>query len=74
MFDWEWKSGGIEKMSLYKFTHIPLLKNNVILKQKCYKQPQKNAINQIYQPKKKKLHLVKSKKEKKKQNKALSHP
>ena len=53
MFDWEWKSGGIEKMSLYKFTHIPLLKNNVILKQKCYKQPQKNAINQIYQPKKK---------------------
>ena len=41
-------------MSLYKFTHIPLLKNNVILKQKCYKQPQKNAINQIYQPKKKK--------------------
>ena len=65
-------------MSLNKFTHIPLLKNNVILKQKCYKQPQKNAINQIYQPKKKKkkkkLHLVKTKKENKKQNKALSHP
>ena len=74
MFDWEWKSGGIKKMSLYKFTHIPLLKNNVILKQKCYKQPQKNAINQIYQPKKKKMYLIKPKKRKEKQNKAPSHP
>ena len=31
---WEWKS---EKMSLNKFTHIPLLKNNVQLKQKSNK-------------------------------------
>ena len=28
------KSGGMEKMSLYKFTHIPLLKNDAQLKQK----------------------------------------
>ena len=26
-FGWEWKSGGVEKMSLYKFTHIILLKS-----------------------------------------------
>ena len=54
MFDWEWKSGGIEKMSLYKFTHIPLLKNNVILKQKCYKQPQKKCNQPNLSTKKKK--------------------
>ena len=34
MFGWEWKSGGMEKVSLYKFTHIPLLKNDGQLKQK----------------------------------------
>ena len=34
MFGWEWKSGGKEKVSLYKFTHIPLLKNDGQLKQK----------------------------------------
>ena len=34
LFRWEWKSGGMEKMSLNKFTHIPLLKNDVQLKQK----------------------------------------
>ena len=34
LFDWEWKSGGKEKMSLNKFTHIPLLKNDAQLKQK----------------------------------------
>ena len=28
MFGWEWKSGRIEKISLNKFTHIPLLKND----------------------------------------------
>ena len=30
----EWKSGEIEKMCLYKFTHISLLKINTLLKQK----------------------------------------
>ena len=25
---WEWKSGSMEKVSLYKFTHIPLTKND----------------------------------------------
>ena len=34
MFGWEWKSREVEKMSLYKFTHTPLLKNDVQLKQK----------------------------------------
>ena len=37
LFDWEWKSGGKEKMSLNKFTHIPLLKNDAQLKQKSDK-------------------------------------
>ena len=32
LFGWEWKSGGIEKMSLNKFIHIPLLKNDIQLK------------------------------------------
>ena len=31
---WKCKNGGIEKVNLYKFTHIPLLKNNAQLKQK----------------------------------------
>ena len=37
-------SGKVEvwkKVSLYKFTHIPLLKNDVKLKQKSDKQPKK---------------------------------
>ena len=34
LFGWEWKSGGKEKTSLYKFTYIPLLKNDGQLKQK----------------------------------------
>ena len=34
LFGWEWKSGRIEKVSLYKFTHIPLLKNDAQLKPK----------------------------------------
>ena len=33
-FGWDWKSEEMEKMSLNKFIHIPLLKNNVQLKQK----------------------------------------
>ena len=34
LFGWEWKSEGMKKMSLNKFTHIPLLKNDAQLKQK----------------------------------------
>ena len=41
MFGWEWKSAGMEKVSLYKFTYIPLLKNDAQLKQKNDKQPKK---------------------------------
>ena len=41
MFDWEWKNGMIEKISLYKFTHILLLKNDAQIKQKMDKQPKK---------------------------------
>ena len=40
-------------MRLNKFTHIPLLNNNVQLKQKSDKQPhKKKAITQIYYKKK----------------------
>ena len=41
MFCWEWTNGGIEKMSLYKFTYISLLKNDDQLKQKSDKQRKK---------------------------------
>ena len=41
MFSWESKSGGMEKVSLYKFIHTPLLKNDGQLKQKSDKQPTK---------------------------------
>ena len=34
----------MEKVSLYKFTHVPLLKNDAKLKQKSEKQPQKKKI------------------------------
>ena len=52
MFGWEWKSEGMEKMSLYKFTHIPLLKNDDQLKQKSDKlttpkKKEKKAITQF---------------------------
>ena len=40
LFGWEWKSKRIEKVNLYKFTYIPLLKN--------YAQLKKKASNQIY--------------------------
>ena len=48
MFGWEWKNGEMEKMSLYKFTHTPLLKNDVQLKQKNDKQPKKKSNHPIY--------------------------
>ena len=42
------KKWRIEKMNSYKFTHIPLLKNDVQLKQKSDKQPpKKKAITQL---------------------------
>ena len=34
LFGWEWKSGEMEKMSLNKFIHIPLLKNDTKFKNK----------------------------------------
>ena len=39
--------GEIEKVSLYKFTHTPLLKNDGKLKQKSDKQPKKKKITQF---------------------------
>ena len=48
MFGWEWKSGGIKKVSLYKFTHTPLLKNDGQLIQKSDKQPKKKNNHPIY--------------------------
>ena len=48
LFGWEWKSGGKEKASLYKFTYIPLLKNDSQLKQKKKSDKQlKKKITQI---------------------------
>ena len=51
MFGWEWKSGGMEKVSLYKFTHVPFLKNDAKLKQKSEKQPHKKKKKKIQSPK-----------------------
>ena len=48
------------KMSLYKFTHIPLLKNDAQLKQKSDKQPKKKKSHKFIFKKiilKKKNHL-----------------
>ena len=39
----------MEKIYLYKFTHISLLKNDVLLKQKQKMTKKKKAITQIYQ-------------------------
>ena len=68
---WEWKSEGMEKMSLYKLTHTPLLKIDDQLKQKSDKQLLKKLIKKITQfiknknhVPKKKLCLVKKKKKK----------
>ena len=47
MFGWKWKSGGIKKVSLSKFTHISLLKNDGQLKQINDKQPKKIKITQL---------------------------
>ena len=38
LFGWEWKNEGMKKVSLYKFTYIPLLKNDTQLKKKIDKQ------------------------------------
>ena len=60
MFGWELKSGGIKKVSLYKLTHIFLLKYDVKLKQKSDKQPKiiSNHLNLL----KNKNHFKKKKK------------
>ena len=58
----------MEKMSLYKFTHIPLFKNDAQLKQKSDKQAKKKKINHLNllknknHVKKKKTRLFKKKK------------
>ena len=41
MFGWEWKNWEIEKVSLYKFTRIPLLKNDAQLKPKKWPKKEK---------------------------------
>ena len=48
MFGWEWKSIGMEKMSLYKFTDIDLLKNDAQLKKKSDKQTKKKQWPKLY--------------------------
>ena len=47
MFGWEWKNEKMEKMSLYKFTYIPLFKNDSQLKQKSNKQPEKKKSTKL---------------------------
>ena len=47
---WEWKTREMEKMSLYKFTHTPLLKNYGQLKQKSDKPKKKKKRNWINCP------------------------
>ena len=72
MFGWEWKNGRIEKVSMYKFTHIPLLKNDSQLKQKSDKQPKINKSPKLLKIKnhvQKKSCLVKTKKKKKQKTK-----
>jgi len=49
----------LKKMSLYKFAHMPLLKNNVQLKQNSDKQPKKIVTNN--QKKSNHLNLLKKK-------------
>ena len=61
MFGWKWKSGRMEKVSLYKFTHIPLLKNDGQLKQKSDKQPKKKKKKQSPNLLKNKNHVPKNK-------------
>ena len=62
----------MEKVSLYKFTHIPLLKNDGQLKQKSDKQPKKKKKKQTPNLLKNKNHIPKNKsclvKQKKKGN------
>ena len=41
MIGWEWKCGGMKKVSLYKFTHTLLLKNDAQLIQISDQQPKK---------------------------------
>ena len=72
MFGLEWKSRGMEKMSLYKFTHIPLFKNDAQLKQKSDKQAKKKKINHLNLLKKKNHVKKKTRLFKKKKKKSLS--
>ena len=87
MFGWEWKSGGMKNVSLYKFTHTPLIKNDGQLKPKSDKQPKKkkqspnllknkNHVKKIMSILKKKRQLLgkKRKKEKKKKEATCLEP
>ena len=61
------KSGEMKKVNLYKFTYMPLLKNDAQLKQKIVKKREKKVITQIYYKKKeKKNHFYISKRKEKK--------
>ena len=66
MFGWEWKSGGMEKVSLYKFTHIPLLKNDGQLKQKKVTNNHTNTHTKKKKKKRRRAHPSPKKSKKKK--------
>ena len=77
MFGWEWKNERMKKVSLYKFTHIPMLKNSGQLIQKKWQITQKKNSSNLLKNKKhvpkKKSCLVKPKKNKKGKNKWTGH-
>ena len=52
MIGWEWKCGGMKKVSLYKFTHTLLLKNDAQLIQISDQQPKKkkSRLNRTVMP------------------------
>ena len=68
----------MKKVSLYKFTHTPLLKNDGQLIQKCEKQPKKKKNQSPHLLKIKnnvpKKNQVQLNKQTNKQKKKLSHP
>ena len=68
MFGWQWKSERMENVSLNKFTHRPLLKNDGQLKQKSDKQPKKKKKQSPNLLKKKKKTITPTAQEKKRQH------
>ena len=54
LFGWEWKSEKMEKVRLYEFTHVPLLKMMPIKTKKSDQKKKKNTKESKEKEKKKK--------------------